>query len=354
MGDTQDAGIWVEKLEYSELYRGFVHRDEDAVQVRWADDDWSVARAEFSPTANRGAGIFYGATHDVFSWVPRRVEWCDARSGEVICTLETYTIEAGRRILTPELNCMAPKAMETFCRVSTSSSPTLPQALEQIWQHNTWLPDTREYAWRVVTGLAHSPADELGRPYVERWQCECQHCCIDPGVAVLDDLDHQVFGCGSSAHAWLWAQQVLTTAGLQCPAGAGNFWLYGGSRDIHTERVVSVIRGAFFEALRPARRRMLEDVTAEPDILAVMIRERMLVEMSLDIFYLGDEYEQGYDARHQKAGRPASRGELLRGWRGLVKATEADSTKLIGTAPRAERGAVARWKTYGNEGPEKC
>ena len=24
MGDTQDAGIWVEKLEYSELYRGFV------------------------------------------------------------------------------------------------------------------------------------------------------------------------------------------------------------------------------------------------------------------------------------------------------------------------------------------
>ena len=106
----------------------------------------------------------------------------------MICTLETYTIEAGRRILTPELNCMAPKAMETFCRVSTASSPTLPQALEQIWQHNTWLPDTREYAWRVVTGLAHSPADELGRPYVERWQCECQHCCIDPGVAVLDDL----------------------------------------------------------------------------------------------------------------------------------------------------------------------
>ena len=24
MGDTQDAGIWVEKMEYSELYRGFV------------------------------------------------------------------------------------------------------------------------------------------------------------------------------------------------------------------------------------------------------------------------------------------------------------------------------------------
>ena len=39
MGDTQDAGIWVEKLEYSELYRGFMHQNEDAVQVRWADDD---------------------------------------------------------------------------------------------------------------------------------------------------------------------------------------------------------------------------------------------------------------------------------------------------------------------------
>ena len=44
-----------------------------------------------------------------------------------------------------------------------------------------------------------------------------------------------------------------------------------------------------------------------------MIRERMLVEMSLDIFYLEDEYEQGYDARHQKAGRPASRGQLWDG-----------------------------------------
>ena len=102
-----------------------MHRDEDAVQVRWADDDWSVVRAEFSPTANRGAGIFYGATHDVFSWVPRRVEWCDARSGEVICTLETYTIEAGRRILTPELNCMAPKAMETLPSLALSSLPSL-------------------------------------------------------------------------------------------------------------------------------------------------------------------------------------------------------------------------------------
>jgi hypothetical protein len=129
--------------------------------------------------------------------------------------------------------------------------------------------------------------------------------------------------------------------------------LYGGSRDIHTERVVSVLRGAFFEALRPARRRLLEDVTAEPDTLAVMIRERMLVEMSLDIFYLGDEYEQGYDARHQKAGRPANRGELVREWRGLVQATEADSTKLIGTAPRAERGEVARRRTSCNQGHGK-
>ena len=39
MDDTQDVGIWVEELEYSELHRGFVHQDEDAVQVRWADDD---------------------------------------------------------------------------------------------------------------------------------------------------------------------------------------------------------------------------------------------------------------------------------------------------------------------------
>ena len=36
-----------------------------------------------------------------------------------------------------------------------------------------------------------------------------------------------------------------------------------------------------------------------------------------------------------------------------MQPNEADSTKLIGTAPRAERGAVARRKTYGNQGPEK-
>ena len=30
-------------------------------------------------------------------------------------------------------------------------------------------------------------------------------------------------------------------------------WVHGGTLDIHSERVVSVLRGAFFEAIRPAR-----------------------------------------------------------------------------------------------------
>ena len=60
--------------------------------------DWRAARAEFSPNEAGGHGLFYGPTHDVYSWMPRRVQWLDAVTGRLICDLETFSVQAGRRI----------------------------------------------------------------------------------------------------------------------------------------------------------------------------------------------------------------------------------------------------------------
>ena len=343
--EHQGPGIWIERHEYSELYRGFgrhvAEEDVDlAEQVSWLDTDWSVARAEFSPDANKGKGVYYGATHDVFSWVPRRVQWSDPSNGRFICDLETYTVQAGRRILSPGLNTMSPRAMAAYRRVSTAINPTLTQALEHIWQHNTWLPATREYAWKVLCGAIHTPATTIGQPNVERWQCTCGWCRLESGDEVLDDLDHQVFGCGIAEHTWRWAQRVLMSAGLAYDGTAAGFWMYGGSRALQRERIVSVMRGAFFEALATVRRRVHEGGDVTQDALSTMVRERVMVEAALDVFYVGDSYRQGFAEQGKTAGRPTDATEVLRAWRGLVRGATRKPSCLVCVLPRADGGGA--------------
>ena len=74
--------------------------------------------------------------------------------------------------------------------------------LFRIWRRNTWLPTVREYAWRVLTGTAFAAASMIGRPLVERWQCNCNFCDVD----VLDTMDHKAdvlayFNLGGLGHA---------------------------------------------------------------------------------------------------------------------------------------------------------
>ena len=145
-----------------------------------------------------GHGLFYGPTHDVYSWMPRRVQWLDAVAGRLICDLETFSVQVGRQILPPGLNTMTPAAMTMHSRLSDAGTPSLTQAFGRVWQGNTWLPAVREYAWRLLTGTAFTAAPMLGWPHVERWQCSSTFCTEDD---VLDTLDHRLTTCTLARHA---------------------------------------------------------------------------------------------------------------------------------------------------------
>jgi hypothetical protein len=67
--------VWVELSQWDEFsWRFEPVVGSDPVQTMWYDADWSIVRAEFDPAGNKGRGVFYGATHNVFSWMPTRVE----------------------------------------------------------------------------------------------------------------------------------------------------------------------------------------------------------------------------------------------------------------------------------------
>ena len=331
------VGLWVEQYRYDDLQRGFALCD-GAALVRWREDDWRNARAEFSEGTGRTGEVYYGATHDVFSWMPRRVQWRDMRSGALVCDLETFTIASGRRLLAPGSNTMAPAAMALHRQLSTAVNPSLPQALGHIWQHNTWTPATREYAWRVATGVAHVGASAVGWTGVEQWECVCTMCAIastdTDDSALLDSVEHRLKDCVMAKHAWAWASAVLVGAGIAYPGEAAGFWLYGGTLDIHSERVVSVLRGAFFEAIRPARQQMAAQGAACPEtVMADMMRERVAAEARLDVFYVSEAFERSYDAREKKAGRPETVAAVRAEWRGYVRAARA-SNEMVVVLPR--------------------
>ena len=185
-------------------------------------------------------------------------------------------------------------------------------------------------AWRVLTGTAFAAASMIGRPLVERWQCNCNFCDVD----VLDTMDHRMFECDLAKCAWAWARQVLDAASLHYEGTAAGMWLYGGSTSIHDERVVTTLRGAFFEALPAVQRRLgAGEEAVVATTLGQMIRARMLSEIQRDIFYVSDAFERSYDARDRKMGRPEDRGAVLAVWRGLVQHASARDGGLVGVLP---------------------
>ena len=130
------------------------------------------------------------------------------------------------------------------------------------------------------------------------------------------------------------------SAGLAYDGTAAGFWMYGGSRALQRERIVSVMRGAFFEALATVRRRVHEGGDVTQDALSTMVRERVMVEAALDVFYVGDSYRQGFAEQGKTAGRPTNATEVLRAWRGLVRGATRKPSRLVCVLPRADGGGV--------------
>jgi hypothetical protein len=84
----------VELSQWDEFSRRFEPvAGSEHVQMMWCDADWSIVRAEYDPAGNKGRGVFYGATHDVFSWMPTRVDWRHPRTLELVGTLATYSVQ---------------------------------------------------------------------------------------------------------------------------------------------------------------------------------------------------------------------------------------------------------------------
>ena len=85
--------MWVELSQWDEFSRRFeLVVGSDPLQTMWCDADWSIVRAEFGPAGDKWRGVFYGATHGIFSWMPRKVEWRHPRTHELVGTLATYSV----------------------------------------------------------------------------------------------------------------------------------------------------------------------------------------------------------------------------------------------------------------------
>ena len=147
--------------------------------------------------------MYYGATHDVYSWVPKRVEWRHPRTHGLVGTLAAYSVQLGRKLLMPEQNTMARRAIKVWRLMRDRYSPTLPQALDHVWRHNTWSPRTREYTWRVLSGLQYTSAMQWAGA-LEAWQVACLVCLSNgvPADECADTIAHRYGQCSLAAMAW--------------------------------------------------------------------------------------------------------------------------------------------------------
>ena len=74
------------------------------------------------------------------------------------------------------------------------------------------------------------------------------------------------------------------------------FWLYGRSKEIQDDQVVSTLRGAFYEVVLAARAWVEADgPDTRTETMAEMIHTRMLVEIDRRRYtlYVSDEYQLG-------------------------------------------------------------
>ena len=181
-----------------------------------------------------------------------------------------------------------------------------------------------------MTGTAPSGAARRWTPGVARWQCECRVC---PGS--LDDTEHRLLSCPIAQHAFRWAQAVLQAAQLEYDGTAAQLWLYGGDRQLHDDRVVTTLRGAFYEVLPAAQARAEADgLEVRRTAMSEMMRARMLVEIGRDALYVSDDYRKGYGEQDKAARRPRTRGDVLVAWRGLaIEVTPGG--QIVGDLPAA-------------------
>ena len=335
--DGRQGLACVELSQWDEFSRRFEPVvGSDTEQMMWCDADWSIVRAEFDPDGNKGRGVYYGATHDVYSWVPKRVEWRHPRTHGLVGTLAAYSVQLGRKLLMPEQNTMARRAIKVWRLMRDRYSPTLPQALDHVWRHNTWSPRTREYTWRVLSGLQYTSAMQwVGA--VEAWQVACPVCLSNgvPADECADTIAHRYGQCSLAAMAWAWTKRVLRVVGLDYFGTMSGFWLYGGSRELMKNRVVSVIRGAFFEAQQAVRWRMRQDCLRTSDDMAVALltRQHVIWEMERDVFFLSPDFAVGYDFRGARSGRPNSEVELYGVWGRLLVPSGVDETRFVAALP---------------------
>ena len=97
-------------------------------------------------------------------------------------------------------------------------------------------PAARELAWKAITANAPCGAGRRWLPGVEAWQCVCPLC----GDAE-DTVEHRMEACVLAREAWQWTTQVLVVVGLGYTSGSMAFWLYGGSKQIQDEQVVTTL-----------------------------------------------------------------------------------------------------------------
>ena len=140
--------------------------------------------------------------------------------------------------------------------------------------------------------------------------------------------------CVLAREAWRWTTQVLVVVGLGYTGGSMAFWLYGGSKQLQEERVVTTLRGAFFEAMPAARQRADEDgALTHVGALADMMRARILTEIHRDALYVSEGYVAGYGEAEGVARRPRTKVEVIGAWRGLAREAPQGGGRLVGVLP---------------------
>ena len=211
--------------------------------------------------------------------------------------------------------------------------PYSAQSLDHVWRHNTWSPHTREYAWRVLSGLQYTAAMQwVGS--IEAWQVACP-VCLSSGVHAderADTIAHRYGQCTFIMMAWVWAKRVIRVVGLEYFSTMSRFRLYGGSRELMKNRVVSVIRGAFFEVQQATRWQMRQDGLKTPDDNAVSLltRQHIIWKMERGVFFLSPAFAAWYDFRGARSRRPSSEVELHKTWGRLLEPTTADEEGRVG------------------------
>jgi hypothetical protein len=152
----------------------------------------------------------------------------------------------GRKLLMPQQHTISRRAIKLWSKLRDRSSPTLPQSLDHLWRHDTWIL-VPSHA-RVCMASAERPPvhafDAMGGCRGEL--ASCMHSVYGGDIEVEecgDSFAHRYGRCIMVVAAWKWAQQVMCLLGLEYFGTMSGFWLYGGPKALIQRRAVSLMRG---------------------------------------------------------------------------------------------------------------